>query len=103
MTCFCQVVKAAGMCGTVRNVCDWHHLMELIVALLCIPDSAAHFCGLHNLTDTCNSTVWQYLQSIEACTSVCSWHQSFDLVELVVALLFIFNNAAHIHSLSYFN
>src|SRR5229473_458227 len=49
ITCFCQVVKAAGMCGTVRNVCNWHHLMELIVALLCITDSAAHACGLRNL------------------------------------------------------
>src|SRR5229473_5615930 len=90
------------MCGTIRNVCDQHHLMELIVALLCIPDSAAHACSLHNLTDTCHSTVWPYLLSIEAYTSVCSWHQSFDLVELVVALFFIFNNAAHICSLSYF-
>ncbi len=78
-------------------------LVELIVALLCITDSAAHACSLRNLTDTCNSIVWPYLQSIEACTSVCSWHQSFDLVELVVALLFIFNNAAHTRGLSYFN
>ncbi len=93
------------MCSTVRNVCDWHQcfdLVELIVALLCIPDSAAHFCGLHNLTDTCNSPVRLYVRSIEACTSVCSWHQSFDLVELVVALVFILNNAAHIRGLSYF-
>src|SRR5260370_28130235 len=78
-------------------------LVELIVALLCITDSAANACSLCNLTETCNSIVWPYLQSIEACTSVCSWHQSFDLVELVVALLFIFNNAAHIRGFSYFN
>ena len=106
ITCVCQVSRAAGMCGTVRNVCDWHQcfdLVELIVALLCIPDSAAHACSLRNLTDTCNSTIWPYLKSIEACTSVCSWHQCFDLVELVVALFFIFNNAAHICGLSYFN
>src|SRR5258708_30407623 len=49
ITCFCQVVKATRMCGTVRNVCNWHHLMELIVALLWITDSAAHACGLRNL------------------------------------------------------
>ncbi len=94
------------MCSTVRNVCDLHQcfdLVELIVALFCIPGSAAHFCSLCNLTDTCNSPVRPYLRSIEACTSVCSWHQSFDLVELVVALVFIFNNAAHICGLSYFN
>ena len=30
-------------------------------------------------------------------------HQVKGLVELVVALLFIFNNAAHIRGLSYFN
>src|SRR5260370_14668156 len=41
-------------------LCDWHQcfdLVELIVALLCIPDIAAHACSLRNLTDTCNSTV----------------------------------------------
>src|SRR5258708_24348945 len=106
MTWLWQVARAAGMCGAGRIVCDWQQcfdLVELIVALLCIPDSVAHACSLRNLTDTCNSTVWPYLQSIEACTSVCSWHQSSDLVELVVALFFIFNNAAHIRGLSYFN
>src|SRR5258708_38140944 len=99
----CQVVKAAGMCGTVRNVCDWHHLMELIVALLCIPDSAAHACGLHNLTATCNCIVQPYLWSIGACTSLCDWHQCFDLTEIVVTLFCIFNSAAHIRGLRYFS
>src|SRR5260370_36097114 len=106
ITCVCQVARAAGICGSVRNVCDWHQcfdLVELIVALLCIPDSAAHACGLRNLTDTCNSQSRPYLRSIEAYTSVHSCHQSFDLVELVVALVFIFNNVAHIRGLSYFN
>src|SRR5260370_625426 len=90
------------MCGTVRNVCDWHHLMELIVALLCIPDSAAHACGLHNLTETCNGIVRPYLWSIGACTSLCDWHQCFDLTEIVVTLFCIFNSAAHTRGLRYF-
>src|SRR5216684_768279 len=49
ITCFCQVVKAAGMCGTVRNVCDWHQcldLTEIVVALFFISNGAAHICGL---------------------------------------------------------
>ncbi len=61
ITCFCQVAKAAGMCGTVRNMCNWHYLIELIVALLCIPDSAAHFCSLCNLAKICNGIMWSYL------------------------------------------
>src|SRR5712692_11595025 len=96
ITCFCQVAKAAGMCGTVKNVCDWHHLMELIVALLCIPDSAAHSCGLRNLAETCNGIVRPYLWSIGACTSLCDWHQCFDLTEIVVTLFCISNGTAHI-------
>src|SRR5258708_19319650 len=65
-------------CGHVRHcqecvrLAPCFDLVELIVALLCITDSAAHACSLRNLTDICNSIVWPYLQSIEACTSVCS-------------------------------
>jgi hypothetical protein len=93
------------MCGTVSNMCNWHQcfdLVELIVALLCISDSAAHVCSLHNLAETCNSLLWSHLQSIGACTCVCSWHQCFDLTEHVVALFYISNSAAHICGLSYF-
>src|SRR5713226_9573348 len=93
------------MCSTVRNVCDWHQcfdLVELIVALLCIPDSAAHVRGLRNLVETCNVPLRSHMQSIRACTSVCSWNQCFDLAELVVALVCIFSSAAHIRGLSSF-
>src|SRR5260370_14668157 len=68
----------------------------------CQSHSAAHARGPRNLVDTCNSPVQPYLRSIGACTSVCNWHQSFDLVKLIVALFFIFNNAAHICVLNYF-
>ena len=91
------------MCSTVRSVCDWHQcldLVELIVALLCIPDSAAHVHGLRNLAKTCNGLLQPHMQSIRACTSVCSWNQCFDLAELVVALVCIFSSAAHIRGLS---
>src|SRR5258707_8502062 len=27
ITCVCKVTKAAGMCGTVKNVCDWHQCL----------------------------------------------------------------------------
>jgi hypothetical protein len=94
-----------GMCSTVSNVCNWHQcfdLVELIVALLCISDSAAHACSLHNLAKTCSSLLWSHLWSIGACTCVCSWHQCFDLAEHVVALFYIYNSAAHICGLSYF-
>jgi len=94
------------MCSTVRNAKESDnelHQVKALVPIAHVPDSAAHSCSLRNLTDTCNSPVWPYLRSIEARTSVCSWHQSFDLVELVVALIFIFNNGAHIRGLSYFN
>ncbi len=77
-------------------------LVELIVALFCIPDSAAHTRGLYHLVETCNGQVQPYLRSIGACTSVHDWHQCFDLAELVVALFFISNSAAHIRSLSSF-
>jgi hypothetical protein len=93
------------MCSAVRNVCDSHQrfdLMELIVALLCISDSAAHVRGPLNLAETCNFPFQPHLRSIEACTSVCDWHQCFDLAELVVTLFFIFNSAAHIRGLSSF-
>ena len=105
MTCFCRVAKAAGMCSTVRSVCDWHQcldLVELIVALLCSPDSAAHVRGLRDLTETCNGLLQPHMQSIGACTSVCDWNQCFDLAELVVALICNFNSAAHIRGLSSF-
>ncbi len=94
------------MCSTVRNAKESYnelHQVKALVPIAHIPDSAAHARGPQNLADTCNSPVQPYLRSIGACTSVCNWHQSFDLVELIVALFFIFNNAAHIRSLSYFN
>ncbi len=78
------------------------NLVELIVALLCIPDSAAHTRGLQNLAETCDGSVQPYLRSIGACISVHDWHQCFDLAELVVALFCISNSAAHICGLGYF-
>ncbi len=101
-----SVAKAAKMCSTVRNAKESYnelHQIKALVPIAHIPNSATHARSSHNLANTCNSPVWPYLGSIEACTGVCSWHQSLDLVELVLALFFIFNNAAHIHSLSYFN
>src|SRR5258708_33739651 len=68
------------MCGTVRNVCGWHQcfgLVELIVALLCTPDSTAHARGLLDLAEACNGSVRPYLRNIGACTSMCDWHQCF--------------------------
>src|SRR5260370_7385804 len=94
------------MCSTVRNAKESYnelHKVKALVPIAHVPDSAAHARGPRNLADTCNSPVWPYLRSMEACTGVCSWHQSFDLVELVLALFFIFNNAAHIPNLPYFN
>jgi hypothetical protein len=77
--------------------------VKALVPIAHIPDSATHAHGLRNLTDTCNSPVRPYFRSIGACTSVHNWHQSFDLVELVVALFFTFNSAAHIRGLIYFD
>src|SRR5216684_5102981 len=91
---------------TVRNAKESYnelHQVKALVPIAHVPDSAAHARGPRNLADTCNSPVQPYLRSIGACTSVCNWHQSFDLVKLIVALFFIFNNAAHICGLSYFN
>ncbi len=90
------------MCGAVRNKHQCFDLVELIVALLCIPDSAAHTRGLQNLAETCDGSVQPYLRSIGACISVHDWHQCFDLAELVVALFCISNSAAHICGLGYF-
>jgi len=94
------------MCSTVRNAKESYNELQQVKALVPIahvPDSATHVRGSRNLADTCNSPVRPYLRSIEAYTSVYNWHQSFDLVKLVVALFFIFNNAAHIRGLRYFN
>jgi hypothetical protein len=98
------------MCSTVRNAKESYNMLYQVKALVpnanCthsyIPDSAAHFCSLHNLAETCNGTLQPHLRSIGACTSVCNWHQCFDQVELVVALFCIFNSAAHIRGLSSF-
>jgi hypothetical protein len=93
------------MCSAVRNAKESDNELptgQSTGPIVHIPDSAAHARGTRNLADTCNILVWQYLRSIETCTSVHNWHQSFDLVELVVALFFIFNSAAHFCGLSYF-
>src|SRR5229473_2279926 len=93
------------MCSAVRNAKESYnefHQVQALVPIAHVPDSAAHARGLRNLAETCNNVLRPHLQSIGTCTSVCDWHQCFDLVELVVALICIFNNAAHIRGLSSF-
>jgi hypothetical protein len=92
-----SAVHARGLCSLVKTcngyvqlylrsteackgVRDWHQcfdLVDLIVVLLCIPDSAAHVRGLRNLIETCNNQLGPYLRSIGACASVHDWHQCF--------------------------
>src|SRR5258708_22378608 len=94
------------MCSTVRNAKESYnelHQVKALVPIAHIPDSAAHARGPQNLADTCNSPVQPYLRSIGACTSVCNWHQSFDLVELIVALFSFFKNLQTFASLVFFN
>jgi len=93
------------MCSAVRNAKESYnelHQVQALVPIAHVPDSAAHARGLRNLAETCNGLLRPHLQSTGACTSVCDWHQCFDLAELVAALFCIFNNAAHIRGLSSF-
>ncbi len=90
------------MCCTVRNAKESHNEFHQVVPVAHVPDSATHACGLCNLAETCNGIVLPYLWSIGACTSLCNWHQCFDLTEIVVALFCISNSAAHICGLRYF-
>src|SRR5229473_4259571 len=83
ITRLCQVAKAAGMCCTVSNAKESHNEFHQVVPVAHVSNSAAHACGLHNLTETCNGIVWPYLWSIGACTSLCNWHQCLDLTEIV--------------------
>jgi hypothetical protein len=92
------VTKAMDICSTVNEL----HQVKALVPITHVPDSAAHARSLHNLTETCNGQLQPHLQSIGAYTSVCDWHQCFDLAKLVVAHFCISNNAAHICSLSPF-
>src|SRR5229473_955816 len=72
------------MCSTVRSVCDWHQcfdLVELIVALLCIPSSAAHIRGLSSFTHLCSGPGRQCLQIIEACISVHDQYRPSSLLQ----------------------
>ncbi len=91
------------MCCTVRNAKESHNEFHQVVPVAHVPNSAAHSWGIHNLIETCNSLVQPYLRSIGACTSLCDWHQCFDLTELVVALFCISHSAAHICGLRYFS
>ena len=87
---------------TVRNAKESYnelHQVKALVPIAHVPDSAAHARGLHNLAETCDGLLRPHLQSIGACTSVCDWHQCFDLAELVVALFCISHSAAHIRGL----
>src|SRR5713226_5446387 len=72
------------MCSTVRSMCDWHQcldLVELIVALLCIPGSAAHVRGLSSSTHLCSGPGQLYLQIIKACISVHDQYRPSSLLQ----------------------
>src|SRR5258708_39379214 len=86
------------MCSTVRNAKESYnelHQVKALVPIAHVPDSAAHARGPRNLADICNNPVRPYLRSIGACTSVCSWHQSFDLGEAYCRSLFSFSTMLH--------
>src|SRR5258708_22604662 len=89
------------MCCTVRNAKESHNEFYQVVPVAHVPDSAANACGFRKLAETCNGIVLPYLWSIGACTSLCNWHQCFDLTKIVIALFCISNSTAHICSLRY--
>src|SRR5216684_768278 len=95
----CKSSKAADVCSTVGNEKEsYNNLCQVkaLVPVAHVSNSAAHACSLYNLAETCNGIVRPYLWSIGASTSLCDWHQCLDLTEIVVALFFISNGAAHI-------
>src|SRR5216684_3737327 len=99
-------MKAVDVCSIVQNEKESHNKLHQVKGLVPV----AHTCACSNILQ-----IWLYWAITSVCQvsraagmcgtvrNVCDWHQSFDLVELVVALFFIFNNAAHICGLSHFN
>ena len=72
-TCNSPVRLYLRSIGACTSVCDWNQcfdVAELVVALICNCNSAAHIRGLSSFTYLCSFPGRPYLQIIGACRSV---------------------------------